>query len=207
MNILLNFRKAVIQRRPVLRCNRQNRAVFLCIMQFTDDGFHSCFPLGIAITEILKCIFIIIFMLFPILISMSALCNGIHMRLNATAEKAAIILTPFHHHCKICQLICSPVNIQTINIMLYDFKRCFPLIVSCTFINIHQHIEHCNQDMSTSHTWIDTGNICRLQFFVGGTDFCQFYINSFFLLCLWKIIFPSKSLRSCFFVCAWIYSP
>ena len=161
MNIFLDFRKTVIQSSPVLWGYGQNRAVFLCIMQFADDGIHSLFPLGIPITEILKCIFIIIFMLFPILISMSALCNGIRMGLNVTAEKAAVILTGFHHYRKVCQLIGSLVNIQSMNIVFYNLKCCFSLIISGAFIDIHQHIEHCNQDMSTSHTWINTGNICR----------------------------------------------
>ena len=50
--------------------------------------------------------------------------------------------------------------------------------------------------MSTSHAWINTGNVCWFQVFICSTDFCEFYINSFFLLCFRKIIFPSESLRT-----------
>ena len=61
--------------------------------------------------------------------------------------------------------------------------------------------------MSTSHAWINACNIGRFQFFIGGTDFCQFYIDRFFLLCFRKIVFPSESFCGCFFICTWIYCP
>ena len=88
MNIFLDFRKAGIQRGPILRRYGQNRAVFLCIMQLADDGVHRLFQLGVPITEIRKGIFIIIFVPFPIFISMSALRNGVHMGLNAMGKQA-----------------------------------------------------------------------------------------------------------------------
>ena len=135
--------------------------------------------------------------------------NRIDFRLQfpiSSTQEPSVIATTFHHNCKICQLIRSLVNIQSVNIIFYDFKCCFSLVISSTFIDIHQYIEHCNQDMPTSHTWINTDNLCRLQIFVCGTDFCQLYIDRLFLLCLWKIIFPSESFCSCFFICARIYS-
>lgn len=58
------------------------------------------------------------------------------------------------------KLIGSLVDIQSMNIMFYNLKSCFSLVVSGTFIDVHQYIKHCNQDMSTSHTWINAGNIC-----------------------------------------------
>ena len=125
----------------------------------------------------------------------------------SSTQKPSVISTTFHHNRKVCQLICSLVNIQSMNIMLYNFKCCFSLVISGTFIDIHQYIKHCNQDMSTSHAWINAGDISRFQIFVCGTDFCQFYINIFFLLCLRKIVFPSESFCSCFFICAWIHCP
>ena len=132
------------------------------------------------------------------------LYNRIYFRLwlsISSTQELSVISSPFHHNCKVCQLICPLINIQSMNIMLDDFKCCFSLVISGTFIDIHQHIKHSYQDMSTSHTRINTGNISRFQIFVCGTDFCQFYINGLFLLCFWKIVFPSKSFCSCFFIC------
>ena len=136
------------------------------------------------------------------------LYNRIDFRLRlavSSTQEASVITTPFHHNCKVRQLICSLVNIQSMNVVFYNRKCCFSFVISSTFIDIHQDIEHCDQDMPTSHTWINTGNVCWFQVFICGTDFCQFQINSFFLLCLRKIVFPSESFCSCFFICTWIH--
>ena len=119
----------------------------------------------------------------------------------SSSQEPSIVSTTFHHNCKICQLICSLVYIQSMNIMLYNLKRCFSLVISGAFIDIHQYIKHSAQDMSTSHAWINTGNVCWFQVFICSTDFRQFYINSLFLLCFWKIIFPSKFLCCCLQPC------
>ena len=54
------------------------------------------------------------------------------------------------------------------------------------------------------YCFLNTGNVCWFQVFIRSTDFCQFYINCLFLLCFWKIIFPSKFLCCCLFICTWI---
>ena len=123
----------------------------------------------------------------------------------SSTQEPSVISPTFHHNCKICQLICSLVNIKSLNVIFYDFKSSFSLIISGTFIDIHQHIKHSNQDMTTSHTWINAGNVGRFQIFICATNFCQFYINRFFLFCFRKIVFPSKFLSSCFFIRSRIY--
>jgi len=180
MNILLDFRKTVIQSRPILRCYGQNRAIFLCIMQFADNGIHSGCELHIAVTEIVHSEFIYIV----------TLCNSIYMGLNSTAEEAAVILTGFHHYRKVSQLCRTVINIQSVKIILHNACHCFTGSIAIGFINLHQDIKHIRKDMTGTGAWVNDFQLIRCQRGVFLTDFSQLYLHFRLLLGLFQIVVP-----------------
>ena len=142
--IFRNLRKTVIQNRPVLRCYCQNRTIYLCIMQFADNGIHSGCQLCITITEIIYSKFIY----------MVAFHNSIYMRLNATTKEATVILTCFHHYCKISQLCRTFINVQAMKVIFYNTCHRFTGSITIRFINLHQYIKHINKNMARTRAWI-----------------------------------------------------
>ena len=178
--IFRNLCKTVIQCRPILRCYGQNRAVFFCIMQFFNDGIHSCRELCIPIAEIVHGKFIY----------MIALYNSIHMGLNATAEEASVILTGFHHYRKVSQLCCTVINIQTINIVLYNACHCFTGGITVRFIYLHQHIKHIRKNMTGTGTWINNFQLIRCQRGVFLANLGKLCLHFRLLLSFFQIVVP-----------------
>ena len=149
-------------------------------MQFADNVIHSLFQPGIPIAEILHSKFV----------HMVALHNGIHMGLNATAEKAAVILTGFHHYRKVCKLCRTVVNIQSINIILHYACHRFAGSITIGFINFHQHIEHIRKDMTGTGAWVNGFHLFRCQccvFLVNLGKLCLYFR---LLLSFFQIVMP-----------------
>ena len=180
MNIFLDFCKAGIQRSPILRGYGQNRAVFLGIVQFADDGIHSRCELRIAITEIVH----------SKLICMIALRNGIHMGLNAAAEEAAVILTGFHHDREIRQLCRAVINVQAVQIVLHNACHRFTGGIAVGFINLHQYIEHIRKNMTGTGARVNHFQLIRCQGGVFLADFSQLCQYFRLLLGFFQIVFP-----------------
>ena len=107
-------------------------------MQFANNAIHSGCELCITITEIVYSKFIYIV----------ALYNGIHLGLNATSEEATVILTSFHHYCKISQLCRTVINVQTVKVIFYNACHCFTGSITIRLINLHQYIKHINKNMT-----------------------------------------------------------
>lgn len=125
-------------------------------MQFTENGVHCFFQLSIAIAKIVHYIRIYVV----------TFNDSIHMWLYLAAKKSLIILARLHHNCKICKLCCTIVNIQTIDVILYDTCNSRSGINTISLINLNEHVKHISQNVATSGARIyqdvifDTKPIC-----------------------------------------------
>ena len=131
------------------------------------------------------------------------------MGLNATAEESAVILTGFHHYCKISQLCRTVINIQTVKIILYNTFHRFTGGISVGFINLHQHIKHIRKDMTRTGAWVNDFQLVRCQCGIFLTDFSQLCLYFRLLLGFFQIVVPfgifwvtvSGSISRLFFLC------
>ena len=57
--------------------------------------------------------------------------------LYSTRKEPSVVLTCLHHHCKISKLNCSPINIKTVKIILYDFCRSLTFRIPMLLVNLH----------------------------------------------------------------------
>ena len=66
-------------------------------------------------------------------------------------ENAAVVLSCFHHHRKICQLIRTAVDVQPVEVVPQDRHRRITLRPAAGSVNVHQHIERIDEDMAAAH--------------------------------------------------------
>ena len=151
-------------------------------MQFADNGVHCFFQLSIAIAEIVH----------RIRVNVVTFNDGIHMWLHLATKESLVILASFHHNREVCKLCRTVVNIQSINIILYDARNCSSCIYTISLINLYKHIKHINQNVAAAGTRVDAQNILWFQGFVLFTNRSKLSLNIWFLLCLFQIVFPLR---------------
>ena len=178
------------QKVPVATVNVQNRTILLGVLKGIQQ---SCQLVHGIITfdhthisaEVLQLI----------TIDGIALLDGIHMRLDVFFQDHAVVLSGFHKHGKVRQLISSVIDIKSIYIVFQDASGCISLGISIFPIDLHQHIKQIYKDMATALAGIDTKDILRCQALTFRTDLYQLRLHFRFLLCLRQVIFPLKIIR------------
>ena len=121
---------------------------------------------------------------------MVALHDGIHMRLNATAKEATIILTCFHHYRKVSKLCRTVINIQTVNIILHNTCHCFTSGIAIGFINLHQDIKHICENMTRTGAWVNDFQLIRCQCGVLLANLGKLCLHFWLLLGFFQIVVP-----------------
>ena len=119
-----------------------------------------------------------------------ALLNGIDMAGVFSVEDTAVVLPCFHHHGKVRQLIGTIINIQTVDVMFQNALCSITLAVTSTLVNLHQHIKGVYEDMAGTHAGVDELDVFRVQSCVLFTNFREFCLHLWLLLCLFQIVFP-----------------
>ena len=150
-------------------------------MQLGDDALDIGFQLRIIFVEVLDghCL------------NAVALADGVNIRLNAAREQAAVILPCLHHHRKIGKLHRTVINIETEEVILENALCRLALIPTGGGINLHQHIESIDKDMTAAHAGVDDLDLFRLDGLVFLAEFGKlgFYLR--LLLGFIQIVFPA----------------
>ena len=89
-------------------------------------------------------------------------------------ENAAVVLPCFHHHRKICQLIGTAVDVQPVEVISQNRLCCISLRPTAGGVDVHQHIERIDQNMSTAHARVNDFDLFRLNLPIRSTQFLQF---------------------------------
>ena len=119
-----------------------------------------------------------------------ALLNGVDVAGVFAVEDAAVVLPCLHHYGKVCQLIGTVVNIQTIEIVFEDALGGIPLGVAHAGVNLHQHVKGVHQNMAGAHAGVDEGQVLRIQGGVLFTNFCKLCLHLRLLRGFVQIILP-----------------
>ena len=119
-----------------------------------------------------------------------ALLNGVDMAGVFAVEDAAVVLPCLHHYGKVCQLIGTVVNIQTIEIVFEDALGGIPLGVAHAGVNLHQNVKGVHQNMPGTHAGVDEGQVLRVQSGVLLADVCQLCLHLRLLRGFVQIILP-----------------
>ena len=112
------------------------------------------------------------------------------MGLIIRTKNATIILSCFHHHRKIRQLICTEVYVQPVEIVLQNRFGCITLRPTARGIDVHKHIERIDKNMTATHARVNNLDLLRLYLPIFRTHFFQFCLDGILLLCFFQIIFP-----------------
>ena len=152
-----------IQGGKVHRCHRQDRAVFLCIVQVAHDTVQRRSQLRVVVHKVVPCVSV----------NVVALGNRIDMGLDAASENAPVVLAGLHHHGKVGKL-CRPfVDVQTIEVIFEDALCRVALAVPIVFVHLHQHIEGVHQDMAAAHAGVDDLDVPDILVFALFLDFIE----------------------------------
>ena len=154
------FIKSRVQRRPVLRGRRQDRAVLPRVLHLGQYLRHSRRQLGVSVAEHLHRAFV----------HGVALGDGVDMGLHRVAQKAPVMAAGGHHHRKIGQLRGTLVNVQPVQIVLHDAFHRFPRGVAAICINLHQYVKQIHQNVSAAAAGVDAGQLLRRE---GGIALAQ----------------------------------
>ena len=76
-----------------------------------------------------------------------------------TTEITAIICISLHGKGKAGKLIATLVNVHTVKVVLQDKSRNLLGAIPLFFIHLAEQIESINQDVTTSHTWVDEADV------------------------------------------------
>ena len=109
-----------------------------------------------------------------------------------TVQNAAIILSCFHHDCKISQLEGTVINIKTIDVVLQNALRRLTLSITGCFINLHQHIKSVHQNMAAAHAGVNDFDVFGFDGLIFLADLLQLCLYIGFLLCFIQIVFPPR---------------
>ena len=173
------------QQIPVVALHIQNRAILLGIGQSVQQAFQLIFS-SLLLAIVHPCAEIM--QVRPV--DAVTLLHGIDMAGVFTVKNAAVILSGFHHHGKVRQLISTVINVQTVNIVFQNALCSITLAVTGTLVNLHQHIKSVYEDMTGTHAGVDELYILRVQGSVFFTNSRQFCLHLRLLLCLFQIVFP-----------------
>ena len=91
-----------------------------------------------------------------------ALLNGVDVAGVFAVEDAAVVLPCLHHYGKVCQLIGTVVNVQTVEVVFQNALGGIPLAVTHAFVDLHQHVKGIDQNMPGTHAGIDKGQAFRV---------------------------------------------
>ena len=113
------------------------------------------------------------------------------MGLNPAREQAPVILPRLHHHRKVGKLRRTVINVETVEIILEDALRRLTLIPTGRGINLHQHIESVDKDMTAAHAGVDDLDLFRLDglVFLPELGKLRFYLRLLFGFV--QIVFPA----------------
>ena len=92
-----------------------------------------------------------------------AFLNGVDVAGVFAVEDAAVVLPCFHHHGKVCQLIGTVINVQTVEVVFQNALGGIPLAVTHAFVDLHQHVKGIDQNMPGTHAGVDKGQVFRVQ--------------------------------------------
>lgn len=83
------------------------------------------------------------------------------MGLELPAEEAGVVLPRLHHDGKIGKLRRTVVDVETVKVVLYDALHGVAAAVAVGFVNLHEHVEHINEDMTAAHAGVDAADSLR----------------------------------------------
>ena len=151
-------------------------------MQFFNNGTHCCLELRITIAEVFH----------SISVHMVAFHDGVYMRLYLTAKESLVVLAGLHHNGEVCQLRCTVIDVQTIDVVLYNACNCRSGINTISLIYLNEHVKHISQNVAAAGARVDAQNILWFQSFVLFTNRRKLSLNVGFLLCLFQIVLPLR---------------
>ena len=101
------------------------------------------------------------------------------------------MLPCLHHYRKIGKLRRAVINIETVEVILEDALRRLALIPTGRGINLHQHIEGIDKDMTAAHAGVDDLDLFRLDGLVFLAEPRKLRFHFRFLLGFIQIVFPA----------------
>jgi len=158
----------------------QDRAVFLRITQLVHQSSEVLYQFRIIIGEVIN----------GAAIQTVAFNNRVNMRLDATREDAAVILTRLHHNSKVGKLRSAIINIQTIKVILKNTLCSIAFTDTALLINLHQNIKCIHKDMTAAHTRVNHFDLLGRDITVLNANRCELFLNICFLFCFIKEILP-----------------